>query len=105
MVKATGYFPANTLPANDPKLLAPFYQANPNHLTAIAQMPVLTGWYAFPGDNGLKITDVIKDHLQTVVSQEVQPAVALTDMSKAVQALLRSEEHTSELQSPCNLVC
>ncbi len=80
--------PANTLPANDPKLLAPFYQANPNHLTAIAQMPVLTGWYAFPGDNGLKITDVIKDHLQTVVSQEVQPAVALTDMSKAVQALL-----------------
>jgi multiple sugar transport system substrate-binding protein len=88
MVKATGYFPANTLPANDPKLLAPFYKANPNHLTAIAQMPVLTGWYAFPGDNGLKITDVIKDHLQDVVSQEVQPAVALTDMSKAVQALL-----------------
>ena len=88
MVKATGYFPANTLPATDPNLLAPFYKANPNHLTAIAQMPVLTGMYAFPGDNGFKITDVIKDHLQTVVSQEVQPAVALSEMSKAVQALL-----------------
>src|SRR5256885_9064604 len=24
---------------------------------------------------------------------------------KEVRALLRSEEHTSELQSPCNLVC
>lgn len=88
MVKATGYFPANTLPATDPNLLAPFYKANPNHLTAIAQMPVLTAPYAFPGDNGFKITDVIKDHLQTVVSQEVQPAVALSKMSKAVQALL-----------------
>lgn len=88
MVKATGYIPANTLPATDPNLLAPFYKANPNHLTAIAQMPVLTATYAFPGDNGFKITDVIKDHLQTVVSQEVQPAVALSKMSKAVQALL-----------------
>ncbi|MEJ5898418.1 ABC transporter substrate-binding protein [Aquabacterium sp. G14] len=88
MVKATGQIPANTLPATDPNLLAPFYKANPNYLTAIAQMPVLTATYAFPGDNGFKITDVIKDHLQTVVSQEVQPAVALSKMSKAVQALL-----------------
>lgn len=88
MVKATGYFPANTIPANDPNMLKPFYEQNPNHLIAIKQLPVLTGWYAFPGENGLKITDVIKDHLQTVVSKEAQPEVALADMSKAVQALL-----------------
>ena len=88
MVKGTGYFPANTLPANDPALLQPFYKQHPNHLTAIHQMPVLTGWYAFPGENGMKVTDVIKDHLQTVVSQEVAPETALIDMAKAVQALL-----------------
>jgi len=88
MVKGTGYFPANSLPANDPALLQPFYKQHPNHLTAIQQMPVLTGWYAFPGDNGLKITDVIKDHLQTVVSQDVAPETALATMSKAVQDLL-----------------
>lgn len=88
MVKATGYFPANTIPANDPKLLKPFYEQNPNHLTAIRQLPVLTGWYAFPGEYGLKITDVIKDHLQTVVAKESAPEAALADMSKAVQALL-----------------
>src|SRR5256885_5349262 len=28
-----------------------------------------------------------------------------TVLEKAVKAALRSEEHTSELQSPCNLVC
>jgi multiple sugar transport system substrate-binding protein len=89
MVKATGYFPANTIPANDPDMLKPFYAQNPNHLIAVKQLPVLTGWYAFPGENGLKITDVIKDRLQTVVSKEAQPEVALADMSKAVQALLQ----------------
>lgn len=88
MVKGTGYFPANTIPANDPGLLQAFYKEHPNHMTAIKQMSVLTGWYAFPGENGLKITDVIKDHLQTVVSQEVQPDTALTEMVKAVQNLL-----------------
>lgn len=88
MVKATGYFPANTIPANDPALLKPFYEQNPNHLTAVKQLPVLTGWYAFPGENGLKITDVIKDRLQTVVSKEAQPEAALAGMAKAVQALL-----------------
>ena len=88
MVKGTGYFPANEIPANDPSMLKPFYEKNPNHLTAIKQMPVLTGWYAFPGENGLKITDVIKDHLQTVISKNAKPEAALADMATAVQNLL-----------------
>jgi multiple sugar transport system substrate-binding protein len=88
MVKATGYFPANLIPANDPGMLKPFYEQNPNYLTAVKQLPVLTGWYAFPGENGLKITDVIKDRLQTVVSKEAQPDAVLADMGKSVQALL-----------------
>ena len=88
MVKGTGYFPANTIPANDPQMLKPFYEQNPNHMTAIKQLPVLTGWYAFPGENGLKITDVIKDQLQSVIAKDSQPDAALAEMTKAVQALL-----------------
>lgn len=88
MVKATGYFPANALPANDPKLLKTFYEQNPNYLTAIKQLPVLTGWYAFPGEQGLKITDLVKDRLQTVVAREAAPEAALAEMAKGVQALL-----------------
>jgi multiple sugar transport system substrate-binding protein len=49
MVKATGYFPANALPAKDPALLGDFYKQSPNHQTAIGQLPMLTAWYAFPG--------------------------------------------------------
>jgi multiple sugar transport system substrate-binding protein len=88
MVNGTGYFPANTLPANDPELLGEFYKKNPNHLVAIRQMPVLTGWYAFPGANGLKVTDVIKDHLQSVVAQSAAPDATLRKMASDVQALL-----------------
>jgi multiple sugar transport system substrate-binding protein len=88
MVQGTGYFPANTIPASDPKLLKSFYEQNPNHLIAIKQLSVLTGWYAFPGENGLKITDIIKDHIQTVISKETAPEKALTAMSRDVQALL-----------------
>ena len=51
---------------------------------------MLTRWYAFPGENGLKITDVIKDHLQTIVSgkRAGEPREVLKDMSADVQKLL-----------------
>jgi multiple sugar transport system substrate-binding protein len=88
MVKGTGYFPANALPAKDPALLGDFYAKNPNHRTAIGQLPLLTAWYAFPGEHGLKITDVIKDHLQTVVADPVNPDTVLRKMAADVQALL-----------------
>ena len=48
----------------------------------------MTAWYAFPGENGLKITDVIKDHLQSVVNQSAKPDAVLTKMSADTQALL-----------------
>lgn len=88
MVKATGYFPANTIPAQRAEMLGDFYRNNPNHLTAIKQLPLVTGWYAFPGENGLKVTDVIKDQLQAIVNKSVTPEQGLAAMSKGVQALL-----------------
>jgi multiple sugar transport system substrate-binding protein len=91
MVQATGYFPSALAAADDPKLLKPYYDKNPNHLVAIKQLPHSTGWYAFPGDNGIKITDVIKDHLQSVVAQRARPDAALPQMAKDVQALLPSQ--------------
>jgi len=88
MVKGTGYFPANALPAKDPKMLGDFYVQNPNHRVAIGQLPSMTAWYAFPGENGLKITDVIKDHLQSVVNGSAKPDDALKKMTADTQALL-----------------
>lgn len=88
MTKNTGYFPANILPIDDPEALKGYYDSNPNQYTAVKQIPWLTGWYAFPGQNGLKITDVIDDHVQTVFDRSVQPADALKAMSADVQKLL-----------------
>ena len=88
MYKRQGYFPANTLPVDDPAMLKGYYDANPNQYTAVRQLPWLTGWYAFPGENGLKITDVINDHLQTVFDKSVAPQAALDAMTRDVQALL-----------------
>jgi multiple sugar transport system substrate-binding protein len=88
MVRATGYVPATTVPATREDMLAGFYRENPNHMIAIRQLGVLTGWYAFPGQNALRITDVINDHLQTVVNKSREPDAAMASMAQAVQALI-----------------
>ncbi|QCI65871.1 ABC transporter substrate-binding protein [Phreatobacter stygius] len=88
MVNATGYMPGTTVPAERDDLLGKFYRDNPNHMVAIRQQDVITGWYAFPGQNALRITDVINDHIQTVVNKSREPEAALTSMATAVQGLL-----------------
>ncbi|KPF71361.1 sugar ABC transporter substrate-binding protein [Bosea sp. AAP35] len=87
MVETTGYMAPNAKAADH---LADFYKRNPNQYTALAQLPYLTNWYAFPGDNGLKITDVIKDHLQSVMDgkRTAQANEVLTEMARDTQALL-----------------
>lgn len=88
MVKATGYMPATTVPAQRKDMLADFYAANPNHLISIRQQDVIAGWYAFPGQNALRITDVINDHLQTVVARKDSADAVLTRMAADVQNLI-----------------
>lgn len=88
MAKTTGYMPPNKK-AND-VYLKDFYEKNPNNYTAVSQLGLLTKWYAFPGENGLKITDVIKDHLQSIVNGQRadEPQAVLKDMTRDVQKLL-----------------
>ena len=88
MVKGTGYMPPNSVPANDPTMLKPFYAEKPNHLTSLSQQPYMTAWYAFPGDNNLKIIQAIKDRLQTVVDKSAKPDAALAGMTADVAKLL-----------------
>ncbi len=88
MVNATGYMPASTIPAQRENMLAKFYRDNPNHMVSIGQKDIITGWYAFPGQNALRITDVINDHLQTVVAKRGEPEATLASMGSAVQSLL-----------------
>jgi multiple sugar transport system substrate-binding protein len=88
MAQTTGYMPPNKI--TNEVYLKDFYVKNPNNYTAVKQLPLLTKWYAFPGDNGLKITDVIKDHLNSIVTgtRAKEPDAVLADMSTDVQKLL-----------------
>ena len=88
MVKATGYMAGNELPPKESNLLGKFYEEHPNYLSSVKQLPIMTQWYAFPGKNGLKITDVIKDHLQRVVTKQDDPQKILKEMTRDVQKLL-----------------
>jgi multiple sugar transport system substrate-binding protein len=88
MVNHTGYIPASTVPATREEMLARFYRENPNHLPAIAQLEVLQGWYAFPGQNAIKITDTINDGLQSVVARRAAPDAALAKIVEDVTPLL-----------------
>ena len=84
----TGYMPTNERAISDPDLLGKYYDKNPEHKTTLKQMAYVTGWYSFPGENALKITDVIRDHLQSVVNQSATPEAALKAMTEDVQRLL-----------------
>jgi multiple sugar transport system substrate-binding protein len=88
MVNATGYMPATLVPAEREDMLAKFYRDNPNHMVSIRQQDVITRWYAFPGQNALRITDTINDHLQTIVAKRGDADQTLDAMGRAVQSML-----------------
>jgi multiple sugar transport system substrate-binding protein len=84
----TGYMPTNSKVLDDNKYMKKFYDTHPAHKTTLQQMNYITTWYAFPGKNALKITDVIKNSLQSVVNKSATPEQALEKMSKDVAKLL-----------------
>lgn len=88
LVKHTGYLPINEGALNDPYTLGQYFSDNPNARVAASQLPKLTSWYAFPGKNSIRITDVIKNHLESVVTLRETPEAALKNMAADVTALL-----------------
>lgn len=88
MVPRTGYMPINTIPVARPDMLGRFYAENPNHRTAVSQLDRVTSFFSFPGEHGLRITDVILGHLQRVVIGETPPREALVTMRREVAPLL-----------------
>ncbi|MCK9914426.1 ABC transporter substrate-binding protein [Microbacteriaceae bacterium K1510] len=90
VAQTSGYMPNNTVAIEHEDLLGAFYKAHPNHMVSIKQLPVLTGWYAFPGANALKIPDVIRDHLRDVYTLRRKPEEVMPDMVRDVKVLLPS---------------
>lgn len=88
MVRNTGYMPGNAIAIERPDLLGDFYAANPNYKAPILQLPRVSRFYTFPGENSIKIPTVIRDHLYAVVTLRRTPAEVMPDMVADVARLL-----------------
>ncbi|APX68040.1 ABC transporter substrate-binding protein [Brucella sp. 6810] len=88
VVPGTGYVPNNELAAKSDEYLGKFYEENPLFKAGLSQMSLMIPWYAFPGSNGVKVTQTIVDNLSRVVEQSATPEDALADAAKEVQRLL-----------------
>ncbi|MDP3342228.1 extracellular solute-binding protein [Frigidibacter sp.] len=86
LVKASGYMPPNALVAERMKAM---YEANPNQALSLQQLPLLGEWYAFPGDNGLRIHAKITETLQALMNGQLTADEARTRAAKDVNALLK----------------
>jgi multiple sugar transport system substrate-binding protein len=75
----SGYAPVNELASATAHKNANAYRARLN---------IATSWYAFPGRNSVRITDLIKNRLQQVVTLKESPETALRAMAREVQDLL-----------------
>jgi len=80
VAKTTGYMLPNR--AANEIILADFYEQNPNKQTAVDQLPLLRDWQAYPGDNGLAITQVIYDSIERIVTGDA------TDMKELQRELV-----------------
>lgn len=87
VARTTGYMPPNK--AANEIILANFYRENPNKQTAVDQLPLLRDWQAYPGDNGLAITQVIYDRIEEIVVGDADDMPALQEeLVEEVQELL-----------------
>lgn len=88
VVPGTGYVPNNELAAASPEYLGTFYKENPLFRAGLEQMPLMKPWYAFPGSNGVKVTQTIVENLSRVVEQSATPQEALDDAAADIEDLL-----------------
>lgn len=87
VAKTTGYMPPNK--AANEIMLVDFYKANPNKQTAVDQLPLLRDWQAYPGENGLAITQVIYDGIERLVTGETDDVAELQEeLNEEVSDLL-----------------
>ncbi|TIT37885.1 MAG: ABC transporter substrate-binding protein [Mesorhizobium sp.] len=91
VVPGTGYVPNNELAAKSPEYLGDFYKKNPLFQAGLSQMPLMVPWYAFPGTNGVKVTQTIVDNLSRIVDLSATPREALGDAASDVEGMLPTQ--------------
>jgi multiple sugar transport system substrate-binding protein len=81
----TGYMAPNK---NAVAALQSAFDKNPNAMTVYRHQPYMTGWYAFPGKNGLKITEMIYGAMEKVVTTDADTKAVVADLNRKIQRLV-----------------
>lgn len=87
MAKMSGYVPVNDRALENAEMKA-FYDAHPNYGVALTQIKDLTGWYLFPGDNGVKANDALTVAMGDVVTLKKTPDQALAEVTVQIRKLI-----------------
>lgn len=85
MFDTTGYIPGNRLGVAELEKTA---DPNDPRMTSVRASVKSGEWYSFPGENSLRITEVILSHLQQVARLQQTPEEAMRAMTDEVQRLL-----------------
>ncbi|WP_308916374.1 ABC transporter substrate-binding protein [Jannaschia sp. LMIT008] len=85
IVQATGYMPVND---GAEALLADFYSDNPAWRTSATQMDRSLPWFAWPGQNGIRISQEVVDTITAVANDRLDTAGAAERLTSEIGALL-----------------
>ncbi|MER8929029.1 ABC transporter substrate-binding protein [Mesorhizobium sp. M0859] len=85
MFDMTGYLPGNRLGVSHLEETA---KADDPRLVSVKASARAAEWYSFPGDNSLRVTELIETLLQDVVTLRTSPEEAMDRMKSGVQKLL-----------------
>ncbi len=89
IVETTGFAPTNALVVEDESYLAEFYTANPMHRPAHEQIARFAGpWYAFPGPEGVAVTDLIAAAMEDVSFAGAEPETAVEQLADTLRTRL-----------------
>src|SRR5262249_189839 len=84
----TGYVPANLFAIKTPDLLRNYSKRRPSPAAALASGEHASAWFAFPGDNSIKVSYEIRDHLQALVTLKKTPQETMAAIEKSVRAMV-----------------
>jgi len=89
IVENTGFAPTNAVVVEDEAYLADFYAANPLVKPAHEQIARFAGpWYAFPGDEGVAVTDLIAAAMVEVSDGGADPEETVRDLADTLRSRL-----------------
>lgn len=88
MSKGTGYMPVRRSVLEDVSLMRAYLAERPRLRATMGQMDAMEPWYTFPGDQGIRITDIVKNAIETSLLGQKEPKDALDEAARQATLLL-----------------